>query len=132
MKINYKFWKLLFISALSILFVTTTALAQRKTTVKHIKFAKGQSSVVVKGSMNENDYVDYRFYAKKGQTATIRMTSSDRKAKFQVGAVQGEGPYENADMVADWKGELPANGTHLVIIYAYSKRISYTLKVTIQ
>ena len=116
---------------ITILFSIMPAFSQSRTLVKRIRFAKGQSSATVKGSMQTKDYLDYRFNAREGQTMTVHLKTSKGKMRFQIGAVQGPGPYNGANMVTDWEGTLPVSGEQLIILYVDSKSASYTLEVAI-
>jgi hypothetical protein len=123
----------LHITALVVILLSVVpAVSQRRTIVKRIRFAPGRTTAVVNGTMRQADYVDYRLNAKEGQTMTVHLTMRRGRARFQVGAVQGPGPYQGANMVTDWQGPLPITGDHLIILYADSKRADYTLEITIR
>jgi hypothetical protein len=129
MRGNYK--GLFALALVAVLLFGTTALSKQRTVVKRIRFALGRTTSVVKGAMRAGDYVDYRLDAKEGQTMTVHLTARRGKGRFQVGAVSGPGPYQGANMVSDWQGKLLITGTHLIILYADSERLDYTLEVTI-
>lgn len=122
---------LYFFSLITVLFSVTPAFSQGRTLVKRLRFAKGQSSATIRGSIQTTDYLDYRFNANEGQTMTVHLKTSKGKMRFQIGAVQGPGPYKGADMVMDWEGTLPVSGEQLIILYADSKSVNCTLEVTI-
>ena len=100
--------------------------------MKQIRFAPGRTTAIRHGTMRQTDYVDYRLDAKAGQLMIVHLTVRHGKGRFQVGAVKGPGPYKAADMVNDWQGTLTISGRHLIILYADSRRLDYTLEITIR
>jgi hypothetical protein len=128
MKLRHMFAALVLVTAF---FVHGNA-SWKRVFVKQIRFAPGRTTAIRHGTMRRTDYVDYRVDANAGQLMIVHLTARHGKGRFQVGAVKGPGPYKAANMVNDWQGTLPITGRHLIILYADSRRLDYTLEITIR
>lgn len=91
-----------------------------------IRFAKGKSSGTVTGKTSGID--EYSLGAGEGQTMTLRLTSPDGNAAFEVMLDD----YTLTCRTTEWTGELPASGQYRVYVLATKGTASYTLKVEIR
>lgn len=98
-----------------------------------VRFEKGHTTAVLKGSADSANGVTYVFAAKKGQTMTVRLTSASRLAVLSV--TEPGGPLEGALEVTDWSGELPSTGTYLLAVWNKKKgrrAVPYILELTVR
>ncbi|MFN2501102.1 MAG: hypothetical protein ABR530_03710 [Pyrinomonadaceae bacterium] len=101
---------------------------------KRIKFAKGKSSATVSGSVVRGDRDTYILGAKAGQKATVRITSIEKNAVFQIEGPSGDllaGAGETDDAMT-WSGSLPADGDYKVIVGGTRANASYRLRLSIR
>ena len=102
----------------------------------NVRFARGTSSATVRGSVNGYKYVDYRVYARGGQTMWVKITTPSPYASFVV----FDGQMQNVDGATeetDWSGTLPSDGNYTIRVLlprsAARRRTSasYLLKISI-
>jgi hypothetical protein len=100
-----------------------------------LRFARGASSATVKGAVVRGDRDRYYLAANKGQTMSVKITSEEDNAVFQVylpgeqEALPGAGDGDDAK---DWSGELPADAEYVIVVGGTRGNASYTLKVSIE
>lgn len=101
---------------------------------KRIKFAKGKSSTTISYSVIRGDRDTYLLGAKAGQRMSVRITSLEKNAVFQI--ENPEGAYlENAgdgDDQTTWTGTLPDKGDYKIIVGGTRGNASYKLSVSIR
>jgi hypothetical protein len=97
-----------------------------------VRFEKGRTIAVLKGSADNANGVTYVFAAKKGQTMIVHLTSPARLAIFSV--TEPGGALRGALEVTDYTGELPSTGTYLLAVWNKRKRgrTPYTLELTVR
>lgn len=71
------------ILSVSILLIALTISASAQTKVR-VKFAKGESSTMVKGMIKGYKYIDYIVKAKSGQTMSVTLTSANQSCSFVI------------------------------------------------
>jgi hypothetical protein len=114
---------------------------------KRVVFAKGKFGATYKGTLPRN-YADYDAYvlrAKRGQTLSFKLTTSDPNAYVAVFETQQElGPDEDMISAGDeqypriWAGKLPVTSEYSVQVYGArsfgqtSSRAPYTIEITIR
>ena len=91
-----------------------------------IRFAKGASSGTVKGTTSGID--PYVLQAREGQTTTVRITSPQKNAAFEILIDD----YTVACRATEWTGELPATGTYRLFVLATRGTAAYELNVGIR
>ncbi|MBI3651873.1 MAG: hypothetical protein HY231_12705 [Acidobacteria bacterium] len=101
---------------------------------KRIKFPKGFSGVTLQGGVIRGDRDEYLLKAGKGQTLTVKITSLENNAVFQIYApnrktLKGAGEGED---VRNWKGKLPLTGDYRIIVGGTRGNASYSLSVTVE
>lgn len=102
---------------------------------KRIKFPKGKSSATVSGAVIRGDRDTYVVGAKAGQTMTVRITSRERNAVFQIrDATNGEYLQDagEADDATSITSDLPATGDYEIIVGGTRGNASYKLTVAIK
>lgn len=120
----------------------TPASGQKGTIIrKRIQFARGKSTMTVRGNATWGTVYAYSLRASAGQTMTVRVRG---KADFQIyppGArpnadtTPEEIALEGAVGVKQWSGELPTTGNYeiwLNMSEMYAESVPYTLEVTIR
>lgn len=119
------------LSALLLLTAPTWA----KDFTKRLEFPAGRFGCTVDGAVVRGDRDVWVVGAGKGQTMTVRVTSLEDNAVFQIdppGAtafVKGAGEMDDATV---WKGKLPSNGDYRIIVGGTRGNASYKLSVEIK
>ena len=101
---------------------------------KRVRFAKGKSSATLSGSVVRGDRDTYILGAKGGQRMTVKITSVENNAVFQIENPEGE-YLENAgdgDDAMTWRGTLPDKGNYKIIVGGTRGNASYRLTVSIK
>lgn len=102
---------------------------------KKIQFARGSSSATVNGAVIRGERDRYFLGAKKGQTMSVKITSEEDNAVFQVylpgeeEALSGAGDGDDAK---DWSGELPRDAEYVIVVGGTRGNATYTMKVSIE
>ena len=91
-----------------------------------IRFAKGKTSAVVKGTTSGAD--EYVLGAREGQTMTLKISSPAGNAAFEVMIDD----YTVACRSTEWSGELPAGGKYRIWVLATRGIAEYALDVSIR
>lgn len=101
---------------------------------KRIKFARGKSSATVSGAVIRGDRDTYILGARVGQIMTVRITSPENNAVFQVMNDDGEYLQDagEKDDATNWTGKLPWSGDYKIIVGGTRGNASYRLSVAIQ
>lgn len=125
----------LIVSILVTLILTTgiIAVAQKGTSiVKRIRFARGRTTAVEKGSVHRGVSHDYMLKAGAGQTMSVHLATRDGVC-FDLFS---PGWAENlAECSKDWSGELPRSGDYRINVLpdtTTERSIPFTLEVTVR
>jgi hypothetical protein len=100
-----------------------------------IRFAKGSSSATVSGTVVRGDSDRYYVGAKKGQTMSVKITSEEDNAVFQIylpgeeKALRGAGDGDDA---TNWSGELLADAEYVIVVGGTRGNATYKLRVAIE
>lgn len=123
--------------------------------MRTIKFAPGKTVATYSQSLERGSADTYRFDARAGQTADIRVTAVDGNASFvvytppakAVKSADGSGfdisgdklmggdktePPLDAGAQKHWRGKLPGTGTYYIEISTDAGNADYALTVRIQ
>ena len=114
---------------------------------KRVVFAKGKNSASYQGKL-PRDYADYDAYifrAKRGQTLSFKLTTSDPQAYIAVYETKQElGPDEDLISAGDdqyprvWSGKLPVTSEFSLQVYGareigqHSNRSAYMIEITLK
>jgi hypothetical protein len=101
---------------------------------KRIKFAKGKHSATVSNSVIRGEEDTYILGAGAGQTMSVKITSLEDNAVFQIENPTGE-YMENAgegDDAMKWTGTLPDKGDYKIIVGGTRGNATYKLTVSIK
>lgn len=109
-------------------------IAEAEGRTKRIKFAKGKSSTTISYSVIRGEVDTYILGAKAGQRMSVKITSLEKNAVFQIESPSGE-YLENAgegDDQTNWSGRLPDNGDYRIIVGGTRGNATYKLTVSIR
>jgi len=101
---------------------------------KRLKFAKGKSSATVSGAVIRGDRDTYIIGAKERQMMTVKITSAEKNAVFQIKDANGEylqdaGEEDDATALTS---DLPSTGDHEIIVGGTRGNASYRMTVSIK
>jgi|ERR1051326_4726775 hypothetical protein len=114
--------------AFSLALMLTTSLAQ-DSSVRRVKFQRGRSSALVKGTVRCGSTITYLIGAKAGQK--IRLHISGRAA-FRLSAPGGD-PLQGGKAVSKAAEELDETGDYKVAVGCWKQiSASYSLEVIVQ
>lgn len=121
------------IAVLISVFALGTSIAQG--VKQKVRFARGKSSTTISGAVVRGDRDRYYLGANKGQTMSVKITSLEDNAVFQVflpgeqEALPGAGEEDDA---TSWSGELPANAEYVIVVGGTRGNATYKLTVSIK
>jgi hypothetical protein len=97
---------------------------------QRVKFARGRTTAVLKGSVNESKWKRYVLGAREGQTMSVHVASKKGTVQFTIATPE---PDILTDPTDDYSGELPVSGDYEISVFTYeAKAQPYTLEVTIR
>jgi hypothetical protein len=102
---------------------------------KKVHFAKGTSSTTIKGGVIRGDRDRYYIGAKAGQTMTVKITSLEKNAVFQIyfhGEEESLPGAADGDDATNWSGELPIDNEYVIVVGGTRGNASYTLTISIK
>lgn len=109
--------------------VKSTHLISQQSRTQRIQFAPGAVNAFVEGGVVRGTRNIYLLRAKKGQTMTLKITSLEQNAVFDIQAPNGKFLQQEA---TSWRGELPLTGDYSVIVGGTRGNASYKLDVMIE
>jgi flagellar hook assembly protein FlgD len=118
---------------LTTVMLTLTAIASDGVN-KRLKFARGKSSTVVSGAVIRGDRDTYRLGAKSGQTMSVKITSTENNAVFQIQDADGNflAGADEGDDAMKWSGALPSSSDYKIIVGGTRGNAAYKLTVSIK
>lgn len=119
---------------LSIVVLSYASVISADGVTKRVRFAKGQHSATVSNSVVRGDRDTYILGAGEGQTMTVKITSVEDNAVFQIENPDGEyleGAGDGDDAMS-FSGELPQKGDYKIIVGGTRGNASYKLTVSIR
>lgn len=114
----------------SILLATVTLATAQSGTTRRVRFPKGRTTTVLKGAIVRGTEDRYILRAGRGQTMTVRLTSVEDNAVFEVFAPNSGRSMAGAG--TDWTGELPRAGDYTIVVSGTRGNATYTLEITIR
>jgi hypothetical protein len=102
---------------------------------KKVHFAKGTSSITIKESVVRGDRDRYYVGANAGQTMTVKISSTEDNAVFQIylpgekETLKGAGEEDDA---TNWSGELPADSEYVIVVGGTRGNATYALTISIE
>jgi hypothetical protein len=107
----------------------------QRSRVKRIQFAPGASSGAVEDAVERGTRNIYLVGASKGQTLTVKITSIENNAVFDVAAPSGKIGQQRRLLLreaSEWTTVLPASGDYQIIVGSTRGNASFRLQVTIR
>lgn len=112
---------------------------------KRVVFSKDKTSVAYKGKLQRiyTGYDSYIFRAKKGQTLSVKLATSDPGAILAIYETKVMDSAENTivgndQKLREWSGKLPVKGQYEVQVYVVSSTdesssgAAYTVTITLR
>lgn len=102
---------------------------------KKVRFAKGTSSTTIRGAVIRGDRDRYAVAAKAGQTMSVKITSVEKNAVFQIcfageqECLPGAGEGDDA---TKWSGQLPVDSEYVIVVGGTRGNATYTLTISIK
>jgi len=121
------------VAFLTLLLLTTTVLADGVR--KKVRFARGASSSTIRGAVIRGDRDRYYVSATKGQTMSVKITSRENNAVFQVyfsgeqESLPGAGETDDA---TNWTGRLTDDNEYVIVVGGTRGNASYTVTISIK
>lgn len=120
--------------ALTAVVLSFTVVISADGITRRIRFAKGRQSATVSYSVVRGDRDTYILGAGAGQTMTVKITSLEDNAVFQIENPDGEyleGAGDGDDAMS-FTGSLPDKGDYKIIVGGTRGNASYRLTVSIK
>jgi hypothetical protein len=114
-------------------FVCSSVLAEG--VKKKVHFAPGTSSTTIKGTVIRGENDRYYIGAKAGQKMTVKVTSAEKNAVFQIyfhGEEESLPGAGDGDDAMNWSGELPIDNEYVIVVGGTRGNASYTLTISIK
>ena len=126
--------------------VAAGVLSAQSGVVQRISFKRGSTSATVKGAVVRGTRDHYTIGARRGQRMTLRLTSLEQTAEFQLYPSQvniaestnGEPPDQTLVQMnsrgeeTHWSGNLPATGDYRIVVGPTRGNATYNLEVAIR
>ena len=130
-KIRNRFVPALALAALLLAMVAVVPAQRGRSIVERVRFPRGRTTAVLKGTVARGMSHDYLLGAQAGQSMSVHL-SARGDVRFTILNPDGD---SLADYVQDWSGELPLSGDYRINVLPDTSRnsaIAYTLEVTIR
>jgi Tol biopolymer transport system component len=101
---------------------------------KRVTFSPGSQSATLKGSVVRGERDEYLLDARAGQQMSVRISSLEDNAVFQIYEPGRNRTLPRAgerDDAREWSGELPTSGDYTIVVGGTRGNATYTLRVTI-
>lgn len=111
---------------------SSAATTAPRETVRRLRFERGRTSATVSGAAVRGTRDCYLVGARRGQKMTLRLSSLEFNAAFDISAPGHEGRLNTMDDTTIWEGRLPASGDYRACVGPVRGNATYTLEVTIE
>jgi hypothetical protein len=102
---------------------------------KKVRFAPGTSSTTIKGTVIRGQNDRYYIGAKAGQKMTVKITSTEKNAVFQIyyhGEEESLPGAGDGDDATNWSGELPIDNEYVIVVGGTRGNATYALTISIK
>jgi len=102
---------------------------------KKVRFAPGTSSTTIRGAVIRGERDRYYLGAKAGQTMSVKITSIEKNAVFQIyfhgeeESLPGAGDDDDA---TNWSGQLPIDNEYVIVVGGTRGNATYALTISIK
>lgn len=114
-----------------LLLFTVFAQAQAGKT-KRVRFSPKTSSIVLKGAIVRGTEDRYIVPAKKGQTMSVKITSTEKNANFTVYFAGEQESLEGSNGATVWTGKLSDDNNYVIVVASVRGNASYTLTIAVK
>ena len=121
--------------AVAVALVTLSVYTEAEGVKKRVRFPRGETAAAIEGSVIRGERDTYLLGARAHQRMTVRITSVEDNAVFQIYQPGGKKTLEGAgetDDATSWSGELPASGDYQIVVGPTRGNASYKLEVNIK
>src|SRR5215471_7563026 len=100
---------------------------------QRVRFARGEKTATLRGSVTQKQAMQYLVGAKAGQTLTVNL-DSDAKTRFDLSGPKDKNGQAMADGATEWSGTLPDDGDYKIFVFTDDRDVQapFTLKITIE
>lgn len=102
---------------------------------KKVRFAKGSSSITIREAVVRGDRDRYYISARAGQTMTVKITSTEKNAVFQIyfhGEEESLPGAGDGDDAMNWSGKLPIDNEYVIVVGGTRGNANYALTISIK
>jgi hypothetical protein len=102
---------------------------------KKVRFAKGTSSITIREAVVRGDRDRYYVGAKAGQRMSVKITSIEKNAVFQIyfhGEEESLPRAGDDDDATNWSGELPIDNEYVIVVGGTRGNATYALTISIK
>ncbi|MDX6443036.1 MAG: hypothetical protein QOH71_110 [Blastocatellia bacterium] len=102
---------------------------------KKVRFGRGRSSITIREAVVRGDRDRYYVGAKAGQKMTVKITSVEKNAVFQIyfaGEQESLPGAGDGDDAMNWSGELPADNEYVIVVGGTRGNATYALTISIK
>ena len=102
---------------------------------KKVRFAPGTSSTTIRGAVVRGDRDRYYVGAKAGQTMSVKITSTEKNAVFQIyfhGEEESLPGAGDGDDATTWSGKLPIDNEYVLVVGGTRGNATYALTISIK
>src|SRR5258707_7325454 len=102
---------------------------------KKVRFAPGTSSSTIRGAVIRGERDRYYLGAKAGKTMSVKITSTEKNAVFQIyfhgeeESLPGAGEEDDA---TNWSGQLPIDNEYVIVVGGTRGNATYALTISIK
>lgn len=102
---------------------------------KKVRFAPGASSTTIRGAVVRGDRDRYYVGAKAGQKMSVKITSTEKNAVFQIyfhGEEESLPGAGDGDDATTWSGKLPIDNEYVLVVGGTRGNATYALTISIK
>ena len=102
---------------------------------KKIRFAKGTSSITIREAVVRGDRDRYYVSAKAGQRMSVKITSLEKNAVFQIyfhGEEESLPKAGEEDDATNWSGQLTIDNEYVIVVGGTRGNATYALTISIK
>lgn len=102
---------------------------------KKVRFAKGTSSITIREAVVRGDRDRYYVSAKAGQRMSVKITSLEKNAVFQIyfhGEEESLPKAGEEDDATNWSGQLTIDNEYVIVVGGTRGNATYALTISIK
>ena len=102
---------------------------------KKVRFAKGASSITIQEAVVRGDRDRYYVSAKAGQRMSVKITSLEKNAVFQIyfhGEEESLPKAGEEDDATNWSGQLTIDNEYVIVVGGTRGNATYALTISIK